>query len=203
MKPLLEFLTEKLEKHKRVAVGETHNEPEMHNLVADLTLQLSLDAVCLEMPSLNQQNIDRYLATGDEKYLQKVILDQLRLVDVGYPFEERIPSNSRYFDIIRNAQKKGVGVKMIQANIPIADVINRESDLFMSKQIPEEGKVLIYAGNMHIRKDAIPKFRPNIYSIKTTRDNPKALQIPFAFDFKDEQRLLKHYQDFYDGVLVY
>ncbi len=163
-KKIFEFIECLFQEHPHVAIGENHSDKLLHRLVAESIPYLAettrLTALCLEIPSNFQEIIDNYSKTGNDSFLKQLEKEHERLAESGYPFQGRL--DSEYWNIIRNAFQNRLKVIAISPNLegmPESEIDNEEIDKFMAEYIPQE-PALIYAGEMHLRKDfAMPKFK--------------------------------------------
>ncbi|MEK6859806.1 MAG: hypothetical protein AABX54_03250 [Nanoarchaeota archaeon] len=173
---LVSSFAELYKRYPHIAIGEHHSSRRLHILVSKLITSLikkGLKSVCLEIHSDLQEVINHYIQTGEESFLAYLTSDNQRLIEQGYPFTGR---GDNYFDILRlvrgcreqYSEVNIVALKKNIQNVPENDINMAELDKFMAERIPDSGPTLVYAGEMHLRKDfAIPKFKAGIYSIAT------------------------------------
>ncbi|MBI4181684.1 MAG: hypothetical protein HY520_01825 [Candidatus Aenigmarchaeota archaeon] len=135
------------EGHTHVAFAETHHEDRLHaemvRLVPELRQRIGLRTVCLEIESRVQEDLDQYLRTGNEAFLDRIIENEKKMADNGYPVRGRITGS--YFDIIRRARASGVHVIAMDNH---EDEENRNES--MTSMIPVEGPTMVYVGLAHL-----------------------------------------------------
>lgn len=155
--PFDEFVVSRLNKgFTHIGYGEDHRIEQLHSSVVSLLPKLAsqgIQTVCLEIEDLNQDHINKYLKTGSEESLLKVIDQEKEMIAQGYT-EGRI--GGAYFNIIRIARSLGLKVVAMDNH----DSNNR--DEYMATKIPAD-KSLIYVGQVHLRgkhveHGGIPKY---------------------------------------------
>lgn len=152
--------------YTHVAYGEVHSREILHFSVVKLVTRLKasggLDYVCLEIERENQEDINSFMKTGDDGFLERIRAREKEMLRRNYPVEGRV--NGSYFKIIEEARNSNIEVIAMDSHK------KRNRNKFMAEKIPKEGRVLIYVGQGHLMRESIPKYFINrtgieIYSI--------------------------------------
>jgi len=156
-----------------VGIGEDHGMEPGHeftkNILNPLDKRIGLDFLCLEVENFLQPKVDKYLKTGNNKYLESIINREKELVKKEYPVEGRIKKG--YFDIIKEAKDLGISVLFVD-ELHSKEIID-EDDLerrerIMEKNIPKKGRGMFYCGAFHhpyikeIREEKSPNHKFHI-----------------------------------------
>jgi len=144
-----EFVLDRLQNNNGfVFLGDEHGVTEYDAFLLRLIPDLGRlkQSLYLEMEETQQPAIDRYLNTGSELDLEKVIQRQRELVAQDIPVSGRL--EGPYFDVIRAARRYGVCVVAIDVKDVVSDDDIEHRNRHMAHQLVQPG--VVYVGWGHL-----------------------------------------------------
>ena len=153
------YLIEKIKSKKIVLLGELHGTKEIPELITSFFneyLKENQCNICLEIPSDEQSNIDKFFKTGDQNYIYDM------------EFFKSKPSDGRnskeYLDLITNIYNlnKNNKTNIFCIDVSIIDYtkdIQQQREIGIAKNIIKitnnREKTFVILGNMHIVKQKV------------------------------------------------